>query len=155
MGIRAFDRSFVDEALTEFAALTPDQEPEWGSMRPPQLFAHLFTAVRYGLGKEELSPPEGGFLIRHVLSPILLTGLMKLPKNVSKPKMYDVEPPESTLELFRAEVEEHLERLNDGTLDPPPHSALGDLGPDGWSKLHIIHFEHHLRQFGRTLRTKG
>ena len=155
MGIRAFDRAFVDEAMAEFEALTPDQEPEWGSMRPPQLFAHLTTAVRYGLGKEELAAPEGNFLIRHVVTPIMLTGLLKLPKNVAKPKLYDAEAPSGTADELRAELEEHLARVTDGTLDPPPHSALGDLGADGWSKLHIIHFEHHLRQFGRTLRVKG
>jgi hypothetical protein len=155
MGIRAFDRAFVDEAMAEFEALKPDQEPEWGSMRPPQLFAHLITAVRYGLGKEEESPPEGSFLIRRILAPLLLAGVMKLPKNVDKPKMYDAEAPQGTPEELRAEMEEHLSRLSDGTLNPPPHPALGDLGPDGWSKLHVIHFEHHLRQFGRQLRTKG
>lgn len=155
MGIRAFDQAFVDEAMAEFEALTPDQEPEWGSMRSPQLFAHLITAVRYGLGKEELSPPEGSFFIRRILSPLLISGIMKLPKNVDKPKMYDAEAPQGTAKELRAELEEHLARLNDGTLDPPPHPALGDFGPAGWSKLHIVHIEHHLRQFGRTLRIKG
>lgn len=154
MGIRAYDQTFVDEAMVEFAALTPDQVPVWGAMRPPQLFAHLTTAVRYGLGKEALSPPEGGMLIRKVLCPLLLSGLLRMPKNVTKPKMYDAEAPEGTLESFRAEVDEFLARLQDGTLDPPPHPALGDLGPAGWSKLHVIHFEHHLRQFGRVLRIK-
>jgi hypothetical protein len=155
MSVRTFDRSFVDEAMAEFAALTPDQIPKWGSMRPPQLFAHLTTAVRYGLGKEDLSPPEGSFLIRRVLSPLLVNGVLKMPKNVAKPKMYDSEAPEGSLESLGAEMEEHLSRLQDGTLDPPPHSALGDLGATGWSNLHVVHFAHHLRQFGRSLRYKG
>lgn len=152
--MRAFDRTFVDEAMAEFAELTPDQVPVWGSMRPPQLFAHLTTAVRYGLGKEDIVPNEGSFLIRRIVSPLIINGIIKMPKNVAKPKMYDAQAPEGTLELFRVEVDEHLTRLQDGTLDPPAHSSLGDFGPDGWSKLHVVHFEHHLRQFGRTLRIK-
>jgi hypothetical protein len=152
--MRAFDQSFVDDAMKEFEALAPDQEPEWGSMRPPQLFAHLTTAVRYGLGKEDPSPPEGSFFVRKIAAPLLISGIMKLPKNVKKPKLYDAEAPEGSTELLRTELEENLVRLKDGTFNPPPHPALGDLGPAGWCKLHIIHFEHHLRQFGRNLNIK-
>jgi len=153
--LRAFDRAFVDEAMTEFEALDPDQSPEWGSMRPPQMYAHLAMAVRYGLGKEDLVPDEGNFFVRRILSPILVSGIMKLPKGVAKPKMYDAQAPQAAVDELRVEIEELLARVEDGSFDPPPHSMLGDLGPAGWCKLHIIHFEHHLRQFGGTLRTKG
>ena len=154
MGVRAYDQAFVDEVMVELSALQPDQVPEWGSMRPPQMLAHLTTALRYSLGKEALSPPEGSLLIRKLLCPLLLSGLIRMPKNVTKPKLYDAEAPEGTLETFREEATEFLSRLQDGTLDPPPHPALGDLGRVGWSKLHVVHIEHHVRQFGRVLRLK-
>ncbi len=154
MGLRAFDKAFVEEAIAEFEALTPDLSPEWGSMRPPQMIAHLTTAVRYGLNKEEHTPPEGNFLIRHVLSPILLSGLLRMPKNIAKPKLYDASAPEGTLDALRTEIEDQLTRQDEGSFDPPPHPALGDLGPNGWGNLHTIHIEHHLRQFGRKLRIK-
>ncbi|MBI4558849.1 MAG: DUF1569 domain-containing protein [Candidatus Hydrogenedentes bacterium] len=32
-------------------------------------------------------------------------------------------------------------------MQPEPHPYFGDIGIDGWSKLHVRHFEHHLRQF--------
>jgi len=62
--------------------------------------------------------------------------------------MYDKQAPAATLDEFCAEAEEFLQRYNAGDLAPPPHQVFGDIGLEGWAKLHVTHFEHHMRQFG-------
>jgi len=143
-----YTRAFLDDVYQRLDGLAPDTEPKWGRMRPPQLFAHLATAVRYGLGKEPLTPDEGGVFGHHVVAPLILNGLMKLPKNVKAPKMYDTQLPQASLDDFRVEADEFLERYNARSIAPPPHPYFGDVGLEGWCKIHVAHFQHHMRQFG-------
>jgi len=143
-----YNKAFLDDTFNRFATLAPDTEPQWGSMRPPQLFAHLQTAVAYSLGKEKETPNEGGFLGRWLAGPLILSGIIKIPKNTKGPKMYDAAAPEATLGDFRAEAEEFLERYQAGTLPDIAHPYFGNFGVEGWKKLHIIHFQHHMAQFG-------
>lgn len=148
-----YDREFLDKTAERLNNLPDDRSPEWGSMRVPQMRAHLVTAVRYSLGKEPISPPEGSpvtrFLYRLLFtSPVAASGVFKLPKNVEKPKLYDSAAPEASVDELSAEMEEYLNKVNAKELAPPPHPSLGDLGVKGWNTLHVLHVDHHLRQFG-------
>ena len=147
MGI-AYNRTFVDDAVERMSKIDDDTKPLWGSMSAGQMRAHLQTALRYSLGKEKESPDESTFMVKYILCPILLSGLMKLPKNVARPAMYDAAAPTATLDEVKTELDEILGQVEKGAFEPPAHPSLGDLGPTRWGKLHNIHFDHHLRQFG-------
>ena len=146
--MRPFDQSYVDDIVRRLGSLPADAKPAWGRMTPRQLYAHLTTAVRYALGKEPETPNEGGFFGRWIAGPLILNGIIKIPKNQKAPKMYDRQPPEADIESLRAELQEVLDRINAGTLRPIPHPFFGDFGVSGWTKLSVIHAEHHARQFG-------
>lgn len=148
MPVPDFDQAFVEACGGRFRRIAEDSKPLWGSMNPGEMRAHLLTAVRYSLGREEIAPPEGSWFIRTILTPLLINGWLKMPKNVAKPKMYDVQPPTAELDALTGEMNEFAERYASGQFDPPAHPALGDLGAKGWAKLHAVHFDHHLRQFG-------
>lgn len=143
-----FDRAFVDSSLGRMGEISDDAKPVWGSMSPGQMRAHLQLAIRYSLGKEEESPDESKPLLNMILIPVLLSGIMKLPKGVKGPAMYDAAAPSATLDEVKAELEEYLTNYEGSGFNPPAHPSLGNLGPDKWSKLHVIHVDHHLRQFG-------
>ena len=87
-----------------------------------------------------------------VAGPLMTRGLIPLPKNLPLPK--PVSPDESyggedgDIESLHALLMDYLSRVETGNLDPPVHPALGDLGVDGWARLHVVHFEHHCKQFG-------
>ncbi|PCJ61963.1 MAG: hypothetical protein COA73_07210 [Candidatus Hydrogenedentota bacterium] len=147
MGI-SFDRAAVTNNLERMGKIPDDAKPLWGTMSSGQMRAHLQTALRYSLGKEEVPPDKSKFLIRAIVVPLLLSGLIKIPRGSSKSAMYDAAAPTASLEEVKAELEEFLSRKDTGGLNPPAHPALGDLGPNKWGKLHVIHFDHHLRQFG-------
>jgi len=143
-----YDRSFVDSALERMAKIPDDTQPLWGSMSPGQMRAHLQTAVRYSLGKEEETPDESKPLLNMIIIPLLLSGIMKMPKGLPKPGMYNSAAPSASVQEVKVEMEEFLEKYEGSGFNPPPHPSLGALGPKKWAQLHNIHFDHHLRQFG-------
>ncbi len=141
-------QAFIDDSLQKFASLAPDAKPAWGVMTPPQLFGHLTIAVRYSLGKEDTVPDEGGWFGHTIVAPLILNGYLKFPKNVGPlPKMYERQDAGGTADALRAEIFEFWERLQAGGGALPPHPYFGDVGPLGWSKIHHVHFQHHMRQF--------
>ena len=146
--VNRFNEVFVETAAEKLGALAPDQAPEWGSMRPPQVLAHLTTAVRYSLNKETLTPNEGGFLGRYIAKPLIFGGLLKLPKGAKAPKFYEAAGPEGSAEALKAEGLDFVQQFEARSLDPPAHPFFGPLSLDQWAFLHRIHFQHHLKQFG-------
>lgn len=143
-----FDQAMIDRTIERMNRIDEDAKPLWGSMSPGQMRAHLVTAVRYPLGKDEPTPDEGNFLTKKILAPLFINGILKFPKNIAKPKLYDASAQTAAVDELKAILDEFLAQLNSGSFDPPVHPALGDLGPVGWGKLHDVHADHHLRQFG-------
>jgi len=146
--VKAFDEAFVEAAAEKLGALAPDTAPNWGSMRPPQVLAHLTMAVRYSLNKEALTPDEGGFLGHHIAKHLIFSGWLKLPKGAKAPKFYENADTEGSPEAFKEEGFDFVRQYADGSLKAPAHPFFGPLSSDQWAKLHRIHFDHHLRQFG-------
>ena len=149
--VKAFDEAFVAAAAERLAALPPEQAPDWGSMRPPQVLAHLTTAVRYSLNKEALTPDEGGFMGHHIAKRLILGGLIKLPKGAKAPKFYAAGAKEGSADALKSESIEFVQGYGARTLEPPAHPFFGPLTLDEWAKLHRTHFDHHLKQFGIVL----
>lgn len=146
-----FDADFVEAAVGRLGALPADAAPAWGVMRPPQLLAHLTTAVRYSTGDEPITPNEGGFFGRRIAKPLIFGGIIRLPKGAKKPKFYDAGPETGTAADLRAASLAFVDMAEAGTLPAVEHPFFGPLTTAEWSRLHRIHFEHHLRQFGINL----
>jgi hypothetical protein len=56
-------------------------------------------------------------------------------------------PPGNSQMLLNA-MEMYLKGLEAGTIKAAPHPGFGDIGAEGWGKMHVVHTDHHLRQFG-------
>jgi hypothetical protein len=146
--MRAFDQRFIDDTLVACRRLSPNTVPQWGKMTAPEMFAHIMTSLRYSLGKERLIDNEGGLFGRFIAAPLILRGILKLPKNQPAPAMYAAAPPSATLEELEVELKSFLTFYNTPGFFPPPHPYFGDIQKEGWARLHIVHLDHHLRQFG-------
>lgn len=144
--MRPFDRDFVDESSAILRGIPTDRRPAWGSMTPPQMFAHMTAAFEYGLGELPQTPNEGGFF-GALAAPLILNGFLKIPKGSKAPSMYDAAAPSATADELSAAMEAFLARLADPGFHPPAHPFFGDIGKAGWCKLSVVHLEHHLRQF--------
>ena len=148
--MRDFDHDFVDDVVERLGRVKPDAQPRWGTMTPEQMIAHLVDVVLFSMGQGGDMPDVGNWFTRNVAGPLLLHGIVRLPKNLKTPKTIN-KPPRTgpdDLETLHAVLEDYLGLVQSGELEPKRHPALGDLGVDDWARLHVVHFEHHMRQFG-------
>lgn len=145
--MRQFDERFVAEVSGIVRALPLDAKPVWGRMSAPQMFAHMVAAFEYSLGRLPLTPNEGGIFGR-IAAPLILNGIIRIPKDQKAPSMYDAAAPSATAEELVRVIAEFHGRLGEPGFSPPAHPFFGDIGKKGWAKLGIVHLEHHLRQFG-------
>jgi len=152
---RSFDERFVLEVEAALEGLAPEALPKWGSMSRGDLVAHLLAAVRYSLGEVPFDVPRQtrpwfGAILRWL---VLDLGL-RMPRNVRFRGHRGEIVPLAKIPGGMPELREALQRLagaSSGDFQPPAHPYLGALSLAQWERLHVLHIEHHLRQFGRSL----
>jgi len=144
-----FDHDFVVEVLGRFQRVKPDAKPRWGSLTPNRMVAHLIDCVRYSMGKAGALPDRSNWFTRQVLAPLILRGIVRIPRNVKGSTLngFSTPPAQADLETLHAVLEDYLSLVQAGELEPEAHPVFGAIGVDGWERLHVLHFEHHLRQF--------
>lgn len=148
--MRVLDHDYVEELVERFSSLEPNAAPLWGVMDGPAMIRHLISLVRFSMGRGGTMPDQSNWLSRNVLGPLLINGFLRFPKNVNAPSPLNA--PEypagcDDLETLHALLEDYLGLVQAGELEPIPHPYFGAIGVDGWAKLHVAHFEHHLKQF--------
>ena len=149
--MRILDYDFVEDLIERLSRIAPGAKPGWGRLDAPGMIAHLTDAVRFSMGRAGRLPDQSTWFSRNVIGPLLLYGVLRFPKNVQLPRPEGgpgPANPEGDLDILHAVLEDYLRRVETGELEPPPHPSFGAIGVDGWARLHIAHFEHHLRQFG-------
>jgi hypothetical protein len=148
--MRHFDHDFVRDLLVRLGGISPAERPRWGSLTRDRLIGHLAAALRYSMGRAGKAPRRDTWLIRRVVAPLFLSGILRMPRNLKSPFEHLENKGVSTgdLETLHALLEDYLRLAETGELSPEPHPVFGDIGVDGWARLHVLHFEHHLRQFG-------
>jgi hypothetical protein len=152
MGQRHLDHDYVEEVVGLLAGLPAGARPRWGTMNRDQLIEHFNWAVRYPMGRAAPVPDVSGWFTRRVVKPVLLSGLVPMPRNVRLPKALarqgvTLREP-GDLETLHAVLEEYVALVQADELQPRPHPVFGPLGVDEWDRLLVLHFEHHLSQFG-------
>lgn len=149
MRLRHFDNDYVREVIDRLASIAPDANPRWGTMTPPDMIMHLLGAVKYSMGRLPLQTGKRQPLIEWIVRPLLLGGWLPMPRNVSVERQgFQTFTAPGDLETLHAVLEEYLGLVQTGEMAPPRHPVFGPLSVDDWARLHFIHFEHHLKQFG-------
>jgi hypothetical protein len=146
------DADYVDEVLRRIDAIPDDAVPRWGKLRKPQLIEHLIWTVEHAMGRSKQLSFRGNWFTRRILAPVILSGFIRMPKNVRLPKRLEAqgitlrEP--GNLDTLSGLLDEYIALVQADELHTAMHPIFGDIGIDGWERMHILHFEHHLRQFG-------
>ncbi|HIJ65110.1 MAG TPA: DUF1569 domain-containing protein [Candidatus Hydrogenedentes bacterium] len=144
----SFDHDFADDVVGRLEALPQDATPAWGAMTRAEMIGHLTDAIAYSMGRGPRRRVRGNWFTRRVLAPLLLNGLIPFPKNAPNPlRAPGAVARQGDTETLGAVLEDYLAQVHTGEFEPAPHPLFGDIGIDGWSRLHVRHFEHHLRQF--------
>ncbi len=146
------DKAFAKEAVDRFRKLAPDAKPAWGKLNGTTVIHHLLWATNYSMGKHGQQHFNGNWFFEKIIGPLALSGVLKLPKNV-RFKTADGEIDTAlnevgTIDDLAAALDEFIEKEAAGAVKSPKHAFFGDIGAEGWSKLHTAHLLHHLKQFG-------
>jgi len=146
------DSDYVERAMARIERIAPDAVPRWGALRRDTVIEHLLWAVMHSMGRSTQMPVYGNWFHRRIMGPMFMSGLFPIPHNIQIPKRFrrqgvTMREP-GDLETLRRLLEEYLNLVQADELDPAPHPLFGEIGIDGWDRVHVLHFEHHLRQFG-------
>ena len=148
---RLSDPGYIDKVMRRLESIPPDAVPAWGELRTNTLFEHLIWAARASLGQTEQEVPRlDNFVTRRIVAPLVMRGIIKVPKNVKMPRRVgpvSLRCPGGLPEVRKA-LQDYVDALEQPGFRPAPHPAFGDIGPDGWDQIHYRHLEHHLLQFG-------
>lgn len=150
--MRHLDNDYVEEVMARLKDIAPDAKPAWGTLDRQGLVEHLIWTVRHSMGRSTTVPFLGNWVSRLIFAPLVLHGIVPIPKNVKFPRWLTKsgfngrEPGDE--ETLHALLEEYLNLVQADELNPAKHPVFGDIGVDGWDRMHVRHFEHHFRQFG-------
>ena len=147
-----FDHNYIDHVMTRLARVEAQAPPLWGRMDRAAMVRHLADLVRYSMGQGAPLADKSTWITRRVVAPLLMHGLVRIPKNIQatdQPRfeLDEILEPNPDKYLLRM-MQEYLDAVQADEITPHVHPAFGHVGIDGWSKLHVAHFDHHLRQFG-------
>lgn len=145
------DATTLPDFEQRIRAIQPSAARRWGTMSPAQMFAHLRITIEISLEEREARDES-----RPWLTPVLYCLLFELwtdwPKGVISASTQFLEPGAEdfaeerqhlidALRRFVPRAEQEPERL---TLEP----MLGRVSLKKWRRIHGVHTDYHLRQFG-------
>lgn len=150
--MRHLDGDFLDELMARLSGLDPEAVPQWGRLRGRTLLEHFVWAVRHSMGRSRKVPFVGNWFTVHVAGPLFMRAWVPVPHHLQLPKALRAQGIEllepGDLETLHALLEEYLNLVQADELEPAWHPVFGNIGVDGWDRVHVRHFEYHLRQFG-------
>ncbi|MBI1291816.1 hypothetical protein GC173_11320 [bacterium] len=133
--------------------LRPEMTAKFGSMTVHRMVAHLEATFRVSVGTAACEDLSNVFLRSRPIR-WLAINVLPLPKGVIKAPASITPEPTTDFEGSRKALLEQLTNFVEAaeaepdrrTLDP----WLGMITLREWSKVHSIHLDHHLGQFGVT-----
>jgi hypothetical protein len=137
------------EIIDRINKLTPDTNPQWGTMDVSKMLAHSTIALKIAFG--EIKPQSNIFLKmvgKTFKKKIFAADSFR--KNsptgrdfiVTRTKNFDEEKP-----VLISYVKKFIEKST-GIITKESHPFFGRLTVEEWDSLMYKHLDHHLRQFG-------
>lgn len=137
------------ERIDKLAADTPRK---FGTMDTNAMLRHMRLALETSVGETDLPdkslPPVVRQLIYFLITNAITTwpgGKLKAPDFWSPPSEHSFEEEKR---LFLGATERYLKALEETPEKKERHPIFGSLNLRQWSRLHGLHLNHHLRQFG-------
>ena len=127
--------------------LSTAQKPEWGTMTPVQMVAHLSDSLRMASGELEVAPKKLPFRYSPLKEFVLY--VLPVPKGIpTSPELIARKPGDWSVEVadLRDQLNGLVQRGHEAL--SPTHPAFGRLSGKQWGVLIYKHMDHHLRQFG-------
>ena len=137
---------------TRVATLMPSDRALWGRMNVAQMICHLGDSFGVPLGSIASAPVRIAPLPTPVLKWIAFRSPLRWRPNMPtlpeiKHDLGGTRPGEFQADLNRLSI--RLYAFLDHHEPWSPHPFFGDLSTWEWMRWAYLHFDHHLRQFGR------
>ncbi len=146
-----FDSDYGAEVIARISRIPDGQRPRWGTLRREDLPGHFIWALRHAMGASDRIPDCSNWRLRVLVKPLVLLGVLPMPRNLHLPQALEdqgIKPIDGgSIETLQAVMDKYLHLVQADELAPAAHPFFGPLDVDGWDRLHVCHFEHHLRQF--------
>lgn len=151
MGLSHLNRETLPEFEAVLNRFTPDTERRWGKLTPTELMAHLARSIRISLGEIDMKDQSNFFTRLPIFRRIVFEYLPWPPGKIVAPPEF-TPAPESDFEAEREKAKNEFARFVD-LLDNNPNAdgwspMFGKFPLREWSRMHAIHINHHLKQFG-------
>lgn len=128
-----------------------DAQRQWGTMGPEKLIRHVTYLIEISLGEkhaEKIFVPVPSILLWYVF----FAWFTQWPKGKFQAPPSFLPPEEGNLEDARAACMTAIERFVDQLELTPGQRGysplLGNIPLTKWARVHGIHLDHHLRQYG-------
>jgi len=145
------DRATLAEFLRRIGEIQTDTPRRWGKMDATRSFRHLIFTLEMSLGIQQIEDRSKP-LLRDLAYLVFFCWMTTWPKGKIKGPSFVTPAPKGDFDSERAE----LIRLNTqfvAELERNPERTgvnpiLGAIPLTKWSRVHGVHTDHHLRQFG-------
>jgi hypothetical protein len=133
------------------AALDPAAERRWGTMSVAQMLAHLRITFEVSLEEREVRDESRAWLL-----PVIWLLLFEIwtdwPKGKIKASRQFLNDDADNAEVERMQLIEAMRRFVERSENDPGRIVLepmlGRISLKKWQRVHGIHADYHLRQFG-------
>ncbi len=150
MGVKLLTRDNAPHFRTRLEKISPETNRRWGKLDQRGMLAHLHRSFEISLG--DIPVPDNSNIFTRTVLRWLIFHVLPWPKGkVKSPDIYTPEP-EGEIDAIRARVLEGMERFLDAADKDPGrtgnHPLVGPVSLEYCRRIHGIHIDHHLKQFG-------
>jgi len=152
MGVVLFTRRSLEHYTARINGICTESRPLWGTMSPPKMLRHLRLAFEASLDEVQ-AEDRSNLLTRTVLRFIVFHVWTNWPKGKITVSGELTPEPDGDLRFEREQLFEAADRFLDSLERDPKgpggvHPLFGRQTIGYWSRIHGVHCDHHLRQFG-------
>lgn len=144
-----YNKTDNDLIIARIENLSPDSKALWGKMTVDQMLSHCQAPMDFAFGK---TPMKANFIMRmfgKMLKGKILNSNEFKKNSPTAPafirtEKYDFDEVKNGL-IDRINI---FSQLGQSAIKTTKHPFFGEMTYDEWSKLHTMHLDHHLKQFG-------
>lgn len=135
--------------ISRIQKLSPESKAQWGKMTVDQMLSHCQAPLDFATGT---TPMEVNFLMRFIgklLKKKVLSGSEFKKNSPTAPSF--IRTGSYGFEQTQKELIQKIgifSELGEKAIKTTKHPFFGELNYDEWSKMHTMHLDHHLKQFG-------
>lgn len=145
------DRSTVAAFAARFQSIQSETQRVWGTMPPEKMMRHVTFLLELSLGEQEGEKVFMPFP-RFVIWTLFFDWFTNWPQGKLKAPAVFFPEPDGAVDAERERLTAALYRFVDALEATPDRTGfsplLGHIPLRDWARVHGVHTDHHLRQFG-------